>query len=315
MNMPEKVVLVAKPWRGGLANYLARALEEMFPGRVGCLYTYPTTRQDKLHYRLDKRAWRMCLLERIQRLDADLVLFVNLLPEFAGLQRKPSHVLWLTDSPEPVLGILDPFAHVFLSDPGYAGSLRRAVGEARFAGVLPFACQPDVHMPGTTHAGAAGFCFIANHDAKRDRLLQFLFTHDRRVRVYGNYFLRHPLFWRYPAWFRPPVANRHMGGIYARHAAALNVHAEVVREGTNMRTFECAAYGVPQMVEYRPGLESYFDPDGELYVYRDEAGLIELMAHVEAYPEEARRRAVRARARALSEHTYRQRIEQILCRL
>lgn len=315
MNTPAKIVLVAKPWRGGLANYLARALEEMFPGRVSCLYTYPITRHERLHYRLDKQSWRMRLLERIQRLDAEVVLFVNLLPEFSGLQRKPSHVLWLTDSPQPALGILDPFAHIFLSDPGYADNVRQVVGETRFAGVLPFACLPDVHAPVVPRGRADGFCFIANRDAKRDRLLQFLFDHDRRVRVYGNYFLRHPLFWRYPAWFRPPVGNLRMGEVYARHIASLNVHAEVVREGTNMRTFECAAYGVPQIVEYRPGLETYFDPESELYVYRDESELVDLMAQVEAYPEQARQRAGRARQRALSEHTYQRRVEQVLCRL
>ena len=315
MNTPDKAVLVAKPWRGGLANYLARALEERFPGRVTCLYTYPATRQDKVSYRLDKHAWRMRLVERIQQLDADLVLFVNLLPEFSALQRKPSHVIWLTDDPTPVLAILEPFSQVYLSDPGYAESVRHAVGERRFAGILPFACQPDIHKSVTQNKDPKGFCFIANHDPKRDQVLHYLFTHGQRVHVYGNYFLRHALFWRYPSWFAPAVDNARMGDIYARHLASLNIHADVVREGTNMRTFECAAYAIAQLVEYRRGIEAYFSLTDELYVYHDESELLDLMKHIEAFPDEARNRAARAHERVLSEHTYQRRIEQLLLRL
>lgn len=307
-----RIALVAKPWRGGLADYLERALEQHCPGRVIRVHTYPTAAAETLAYRLDRRAWRARLVDRIASLKADIVLFVNFLPEFATLQRQAGYVVWLTDDPEPVLQNLAPFARVYVSDPGYADTVQHAVGAERFSGVLPFACQPDVHAPVAEKARAAGFCFIANRDAKRDRTLRRLFGRGRRVHVYGNYFLRHPLFWRYPAWFRPPVATARMAGVYARHLASLNVHAEVVKEGTNMRTFECAAYTVPQIVEYRPGLERYFDVERELYVYRDESGLIDAMNEIESHPDEARRRALRACARALEEHTYRHRIERIL---
>ncbi len=307
-----KIALVAKPWRGGLAKYLELALEERFPGRVYSLPTYPVTRREWFSYRIDKRAWRARLVDRIASLDADVVLFVNLLPEFAVLPRMPGYVLWATDSPVPILGCLEPFARVFVSDPGYAECVQRVVGDERFSGVLPFACHEGIHTPVAPRRDASGVCFVANHDAKRDRVLRYLFDHDRRVHVYGNYFLRQPLFWRYPAWFGPAVANSRMGAVYARHLASLNIHADVVKEGTNMRTFECAAYGVPQIVEYRPGIEAYFDLAEELYIYHHEAELIDLMKDVEEHPGEARKRAGRARARALAEHTYQRRIDALL---
>ncbi len=310
-----KIVLVAKPWRGGLAKYLTLALEEKFPGNVHCIHTYPTTRQEKLSYRLDKKSWRLRLMEKIQSSDADAVIFVNPLPEFAQLPRDKSYLLWLTDSPVPSLDFLAPFSHVFLSDPGYSESVRRVIGDARFAGILPFACQPDFHKPVIQNKVPKGFCFIANRDAKRDQVLKYLFAHDRRVRVYGNYFMRHALYWRHPYWFSPSVGNARMGQIYSRHIASLNIHADIVKEGTNMRTFECAAYGVPQVVEYMPGIEAYFSLEDELYVYHDKAELVDLMGHIEALPDEARVRAGRARERALNEHTYQRRIEQLLSAL
>ena len=77
------------------------------------------------------------------------------------------------------------------------------------------------------------------------------------------------MFWQYPFSFRPAVANDAMGDVYARHKIALNIHARVVRRGTNMRTFECAGYGIPQIVEYRPGIENYFTPEKEILIFRD----------------------------------------------
>lgn len=312
MSAISRVALVAKPWRGGLASYAAMALEEKFPGHVCCVHTYPTTARDKIAYRLDKRAWRMRLIDKIQLLEADVVLFINLLPEFSSLPGKPEYVAWLTDNPSPVLDLLGPFGHVFVSDPGYAEHVRLVVGERRFAGVLPFACHPEFHKAAPRTEKEQGFCFIANRDAKRDQVLRYLFAHNRNVHVYGNYFMRHRLFWRHPFDFGPSVDNAQMANIYARHLASLNIHADVVIEGTNMRTFECAAYGIPQLVEYRPGIEEYFSLSDELYVYRDNSELVDLMSRIEANPNEARARAVRAHDHALSEHTYQRRVEQIL---
>lgn len=306
---------MAKPWRGGLSAYVAMALEELFPGCVLQLHTYPDTVQDKLRYRLDRKAWRSHLTEQIGNLDADVVLFLNLLPEFAALPARPGYIAWLTDSPEPALGLLAPFSRVFISDPGYADMVADAIGADRYAGVLPFACQPLIHRRVARREDAQGFCFIANRDAKRDRVLRYLFENGRSVHVYGNYFLRHSLFWRHPSWFRPSISNRRMGGVYAQYLAALNIHAEVVRCGTNMRTFECAAYGVPQLVEYRPGLDALFDIDREIYVFRDDQELLAMMIEVEMDVGEARARAAQAYERTLAEHTYAHRIREILTKI
>ena len=315
MQTLRKIVLVAKPWRGGLGAYIGMALEERFPGRVQYLDSYPARAEEKLAYRLDRSAWRRRLAERIDGLDADVVLFLNLLPEFASLPAKKGYVAWLTDSPAPVLNQLQPFARVFVSDPGYAEEVRATVGDPRYAGVLPFACQPSVHRSIAQVAGATGLCFIANRDAKRDRLLRYLFDHKRYVHIYGNYYLRHPLYWRRPWNFHPPVENAAMGRVYAKYSASLNIHAEVVRGGTNMRTFECAAYGIPQLVEYRPGLEALFDIEHEINVFHDERDILSSLDEIENDIACARRRAEHARERVLQEHTYQHRVARILEKL
>ena len=47
MKIKCKYLLVAKPWRGGLANYVFRALEELYPGEVFWLESHPRTMVQK----------------------------------------------------------------------------------------------------------------------------------------------------------------------------------------------------------------------------------------------------------------------------
>ena len=309
-----KILLVAKPWKGGLANYLFRTLEELFPGEVLWLPTRPATARERWAYRRDKTSWQRRLLDKIRQTPCRAAIFVNHLPLFEELPRRPEHVLWLTDGPRPKEGELSPYGRVFLSDPGYAAEVIEAVGAERYAGELPFGCFPSIHrpQPGTADRGV---CFIGNRDPKRDEHLGRLLAAGVRPTIVGNYFLHHPLFWRHPGCFRPAVANERQGVVYARHRLSLNIHAAVVRRGTNMRTFEAAAYGIPQLVEYREGLETLFEPEREIAVYRTPD---ELPARVEALladPEAASTMARRARERALREHSYRRRVAQMLADL
>lgn len=306
------VALVCKPWRGGLGRYLAMALERRFPRLLPSIHTYPSTPDERRAYRRDRHSWRQRLTDRVESLDADVVIFLNLLPEFERLQLKNESVLWLTDDPQPILASLDPFKHVFVSDPGYADLVQQAVGGSRFAGVLHFGCEPEIHKAVSFRKDANGCCFIANSDRKRDQVLAKLFAQGRRLKVYGNYFGRHRLFWRHPFCFRPSVANDDMGAIYARHSVSLNIHADVVKEGTNMRTFECAAYEIPQIVEHRPGIETLFDADSEIHFYHSMDELHDLMARIDKDPGDARQRALLARRRCLTEHTYEHRIKQMM---
>lgn len=304
--------LVAKPWRGGLARYLHMALEAAFPGQVRWLETHPSAGRAYLEYARDKRAWRGRLLETLEKGPCDVALFVNHLGLFRDLPRRDGHVLWLTDGPRFAAGELDAYGRVFISDGGYASEVEDAAGSARFGGVVPFAHLPGLHRPSAYTGARRDLCFIGNSDPKRDDHLRRILACGYRTTIIGNYFPRHPLFWRHPGAFRPRVANERMGHIYARHRISLNVHAQVVREGTNMRTFECAGYGIPQLVEHRPGLDALFEPGQELAVYEGPDGLTETLDRLLSAPAEAMALAAAARRRVLAEHTYGHRLAVLL---
>jgi spore maturation protein CgeB len=103
-----------------------------------------------------------------------------------------------------------------------------------------------------------------------------------------------------------------MGRVYAAHRISLNVHAAVVRAGTNMRSFECAAYGIAQLVEHRAQLERYFEPGVEIATYAEAQELQASLRSLLGDPARCADMATRARRRALAEHTYAHRARALL---
>ncbi|MHB1175647.1 MAG: CgeB family protein [Sulfuriferula sp.] len=307
-----KILLVAKPWKGGLAQYLFDALQDLFPGQAQWMTTYPDSLADYLAYRMDKRKWLRDRVGRINASDYDSAIFINHIPAFRQLRADRKHVLWLTDAPTLSAGDCAPFEHIYLSDTGYAEDLLKVIEPARYRGELAFACHPKVHRPAPTADYPAGCCFIGNNDSRRDVWLQGLIAANVRPIVYGNYFLRTRLFWQHPLLFHPALANAKMGEVYARYRVALNLHAQVVRHGTNMRSFECAAYGIPQVVDYRDGLAQYFEPDTQMLVSHTPEQMADQVKYLLAHPDAAAGMAQRAREHALAQHTYYHRLLSIL---
>lgn len=306
-----RVLLVAKPWRGGLASYIFSALNDLFPDEVMWLSTRPQGLREHFAYKRDRRTWQGRLVKRIAAADAAAILFINHLPFFEELPRRTHHVLWLTDGPDFRTGELSCYGKVCLSDSGYADSLRQIVGD-RFAGEVGFGFLPALHRAVVNPSRTRDICFIGNQDSKRDPYLKALLTTGTRSTILGNYFLRHPLFWGHPTRFRPSVSNQVVGEVYGRHKLSLNIHAKVVRCGTNMRTFECAGYGIPQLVEYRPGLEDYFEPGEEVATFSGVEEFSHLLMKSLENLSGLATMAELARMRCEREHSYQARCRSLL---
>lgn len=307
-----RILLVAKPWRGGLPDYLFNALLSEFPEAVvRWVRTQPEGKLERMAYRRDRSAWRRRLVESLNRTTYDMGLFLGVFPEMKSLESRPGNVLWLQDDPTLRLDCVGAFSKIFISDPGYRDAVEASDAGRQFAGVLPFGYSPAVHKPWPSSPGRRGVCFIGNRDSSRDEVLRDVIRDALPIHIYGNYFLRHRLFWRYPLRFRRHVPIARMAEIYARHQVSLNVHANVVRGGTNMRTFECAGYGIPQVVEWRPGLSELFEPEREILVYRDNHEMIAQLRRVMDDRELARSLSRRARERAQDQHAYAHRIRAI----
>jgi spore maturation protein CgeB len=306
-----RVLLVAKPWKGGLARYLLEALRKRVDTDVQWIATTPSTSRERYHYTRNRRAWRERQLEHINTVDRDVAVFLNLPPHSQDIAYRPGNLLWMTDSACANTRQLTAFSKVFASDPGHAENLASQAGEERFAGVLPFAMNPSTHCQAGERAPVRDVCFIGNRDPKRNPHIEALLSAPCSATVVGNYFLRSALFWRAPHLFRPRVTIEAMAKVYSQHRISLNVHAQVVAAGTNMRTFECAGYGIPQLVENRPGVTQLFEAEREIAIYDEPAELAQALSRLLADPKASAAMAERARHRVLQEHTYAHRIEQM----
>jgi spore maturation protein CgeB len=309
-----KILLIAKPWAGGLAAYYYAALEEMFPGEVRWLSTRPVTLAGQLQFRLDRNSWWGRIRGDIDQAESEVRFFIGSRPEFRGLKPHPGNVLYQIDAVRMEASDLEAFSRVFVSDRGYQPEVAALARPSQFAGVLPFACHPPLHFP-IAGKRRRGVCFIANRDPKRDAFVARLLDCAPQARIIGNHFGVHPLFWRRPLAFRSAVPYAKLAQVYARYQASLNIHAQVVREGTNQRTFEAAACGVPQVVERRHGIEEYFEPGREIILFDDLDEMCARLAATLADRAGSLEMAERARQRALSQHTYYHRVATALADL
>ena len=94
-----KVLLVAKPWKGGLADYVLSALKATVTGTVDFISTYPRSLAERYDYLRDKQGWRQQLVERINATDYDAAIFINHMSVFRALHKLANNVLWLVDGP------------------------------------------------------------------------------------------------------------------------------------------------------------------------------------------------------------------------
>ncbi|MDX9972137.1 MAG: glycosyltransferase [FCB group bacterium] len=107
--------------------------------------------------------------------------------------------------------------------------------------------------------------------------------------------------------------------IVAATKVNLNLHSSATHQGVdpecdaiNPRVFEVAACGGFQVCDPCKGLDAFFDFETEVPVYRDLVELRGLIDRFLAHEDERKQYAARARERALRDHTYDRRAQQML---
>jgi spore maturation protein CgeB len=157
----------------------------------------------------------------------------------------------------------------------------------------------------------APLSFVGSRYPYRERFLREL--SDYRVRVWGGGWTRarHPdvraMVAGGPVWGREKLC------VYSGSTLSLNQHHpmnDIV--GANTRTFELAAAGACQVVDFKEDLATLFKPGEELITYRDLPDLRRRLDYHLAHPDEAAAIGANARRRALAEHTLRHRVDEML---
>lgn len=160
-----------------------------------------------------------------------------------------------------------------------------------------------------------GFSFVgglSRHHGGAIPLLEYLAEHTE-MRVFG-----------YGAGSVPatsPIRQRHGGEVWgmdmyralARSRITLNRHINVAENNANnMRLYEATGVGAMLLTDRKDNLHELFEVGREVVAYssKEEAG--ELVRHYLGHPDEAAQIAQAGQARTLREHTYAQRMQELV---
>jgi len=194
----------------------------------------------------------------------------------------------------------------------------RAAGAAHPA-YLPMGCDPIAHAPVALSDAerlrfGADVSFAGSPYLNRRHVFTSLTDFD--FKLWGD------------GWQHTPLASHaagdgaRLGDDEFRIAAAtrinVNLHSATHTTGldptpdyVNPRTFELASSNAFQLVDARDPLRELFEPD-EVVSFRDVRELRSLVSHYLAHHDERSAVAARARARALRDHTYVQRMRRVI---
>lgn len=211
----------------------------------------------------------------------------------------------------------DAFA-VIQKDPFF--DLLRESGQEN-ALYLPLAADPALHAPMQMslvdqRRYGADISFLGA--GYPNRLAAFRQLVGLDFKIWGNDWPSDPVL--APCMQRPGerISPEEAVKIFNATKINLNLHSSVKADPlvsggdfVNPRTFELASCGAFQLVDKRSLLGELFSPR-ELAVFEDMPGMLDLIQHYLARPEERRSMAERARARVLAEHSYVHRMRVLL---
>ena len=214
---------------------------------------------------------------------------------------------WFPDDPhERVLSerLAPAYDCFFTHDSSSLERHRRAGARAYY---LAFGCDPTYLRP--IDGGArwrAPVVFVGSRDPARERVLGAL--GDLGLAIWG------------PGWPRGGVYGDNYVRALAGGTVGLNIHQQFgeggdpARYGTgaNMRVFELAAVGTPQLADAKTDIVRHFTPEREIVLYRSVAELRERARDLLADASLRSALAGAARARAVRDHTWAQRLEELL---
>jgi spore maturation protein CgeB len=133
--------------------------------------------------------------------------------------------------------------------------------------------------------------------------------------------LRRSLSASYPGNMHPPVSDEELIALYSRSHISLGflqVHdhhdpSRPVVQHLHLREFEAPMSGALYCTGYTDELAEMFEPDKEVLVYRNQHELLDKISYYLEHPEQAEQVRQAGHARALNEHTYHHRFQQLFC--
>jgi spore maturation protein CgeB len=294
----------------------ARALE-----RLGCdVTTFDLQKRPGLLGRLAGSDLRSRILKSLEVAEAKLALVIGgpeLDQELVDALRSTSGVRFVNWFPQDMtaidemLRVARAYDQVFVAGSDVAAAFERSLG--RTVEVLPLAADPSVYRPVRSKDHyRANVVFAGAATPIREKLLADLVEFG--LALWG------------PGWRRTSLRDYCRGELrttaeyvraYGGASVALNLH-HGLGENTlsyaycNQRVFEVAAIGIPQIVDERADLASFFEVGRDLVTFTDSRSLRERVQELLQSASMAEEMGAAGRRQVLSRHTHMHRARRLL---
>jgi spore maturation protein CgeB len=113
-------------------------------------------------------------------------------------------------------------------------------------------------------------------------------------------------------FYRGSALGEQMLRVTCAARIVINPHGDFMRYGGNMRLFEACGVGAFQIADDRPGIPEWFTVGEHLVTYRDPDHLRELVAYYLEHEDERQRIAAAGQTHVHANHTYDQRMAQLM---
>nr|WP_295972088.1 glycosyltransferase [uncultured Bacillus sp.] len=192
---------------------------------------------------------------------------------------------------------------------------------------LSLATEPTVYIPKDVEESfKSDICMVGFPYPDRIHLIQYLLQHtDFRIKVVGKWrkaltiYQRHPRLVIHEGWVEPAMAADFFNGA----GIVLNTHRpynlkqnqnrfSIVGRNINNRSFDVAACAAFQLIEFKEDLPKHFKVDEEIVSFHDYQELTKKLHYYLEHEEERRNIAENARKRVLQDHTFANRLNQMI---
>ena len=187
---------------------------------------------------------------------------------------------------------------------------------------LPTACDPSCHAPMVlseddrkTWGSPISFVGAGYHNRQQ----MFATMADYPFKIWGSEWPTGRPFDRLVQEEARRIKPEEYVKIFNSTEVNLNLHSSSERDGVdpsgdfvNPRTFELAAAGAFQLCDERQLLPELFEPGKEIITFNSLQDMKDKIAYYLQHPEERKAVTERARMRALKDHSYERRLEQML---
>jgi spore maturation protein CgeB len=307
-------------WKGFLFDRLMRK-ETLFLSRLESSFK----RRIKVLRDIELLIINRAFLRSVERERPDLIFLdtaETILPETLRAVRLkfPGIIIvnWLLDDPfqqdswRPVVEGFKFCDCVFIFDKFYMDQIR-AKGAPKVV-YMPGACDPDVHSDRfkdcIPDSEKTDVCFVGTVTPFRIDLLRDTagYTMGLWTRTPQSVLRKNGLF----SFYKGTAYGEKTSAIFSTSKISLNFHHPQSMYGANLRTFEIAGSRGFQLVDYKREVCNLFNEGTEIIVCRDASEFKKKIPYYLSHGDERVEIAANAQKKAYQEHTYKQRMEEIL---